>query len=391
MNPTLSFSLLAMLLVAATLAALVPGLWRHDGQGVNTGTEGRQRTPDAGVAVLREQLAALDRDVATARVDAATAQRLRTEIGRRLLDEREGAATAWQGGPARGAALLLAIGLCVLVALLYGAFGQPAALDQPSRSEPAPQATQTQVEAMASQMLQALQAREAQGLAQPSDAGAWAMVGRTLASLQRFAEAQQAFARALALRPDDPSLMADQADLLALLQGTAEGEPLRLIEQALRIAPEHPKALALARQHMPGARAPGPGQAAAAPTSPRIATGPTLRAPSIQGQVSLAPALQAQVRPGDTVFIVARAAQGPRMPLAILQLRAADLPARFTLDDHSAMDPALRLSRYSEVVVTARISRGGEALPRPGEPVGAPAQATLGTRDLVLRIDRLQP
>ena len=85
MNPTLSFSLLAMLLVAATLAALVPGLWRHDGQGVNTGTEGRQRTPDAGVAVLREQLDALDRDVATARVDAATAQRLRTEIGRRSV------------------------------------------------------------------------------------------------------------------------------------------------------------------------------------------------------------------------------------------------------------------------------------------------------------------
>ena len=111
----------------------------------------------------------------------------------------------------------------------------------------------------------------------------------------------------------------------------------------------------------------------------------------MSGQVSLAPALAGKVSPTDTVFVFARAAEGPRMPLAILQLRAADLPARFTLDDHSAMDPALRLSRYSEVVVTARISRGGEALPRPGEPVGAPAQATLGTRDLVLRIDRLQP
>ena len=97
------------------------------------------------------------------------------------------------------------------------------------------------------------------------------------------------------------------------------------------------------------------------------------------------------MRPGDTVFIVARAAQGPRMPLAILRLRVSDLPARCTLDDNSAMDPALRLSRFQEVVVTARISRGGEALPRSGEPIGAPVQATLGARDIALRIDRLQP
>lgn len=387
MNPSLLFGLLAMLLVAATLAALLPGLWRHDAPHRQAGPAGRGGLPDTGIAVLREQLAAIDGDVAAAQMDDATAQRLRTEIGRRLLEEREGAATAWQGGPARGAALLLAIGLSVLAAMLYGAFGQPAALTQPQRAEHGQQATQTQVEAMASQMLQALQAREAQGLAEPADAGAWAMVGRTLASLQRFAEAEQAFARALALRPDDPSLLADRADLLALLQGTAEGEPLRLIAQALRIAPDHPKALALARQHMPQAPAQGPAQ-----TSPRIAAAaPGLRSPSIQGQVTLAPALQAQVRPGDTVFIVARAAQGPRMPLAILQLRVADLPARFTLDDNSAMDPALRLSRFDQVVVTARISRGGEALPRSGEPIGAPVSATLGARDLALRIDRLQP
>lgn len=406
MNPTLAFGLLAALMVAATLAALLPGLWRQDAHDdpqdphdLRKGPRGPRRAPDAGIVVLREQLAALDGDIATAQVDATTAQRLRAEISRRLLEERAGDAPAWQAGPARGVALVLAAGLCVLAAMLYGAFGQPAALDQAPRVEAGPQATQTQVEAMASQMLQALQAREAQGLSEPSDAGAWAMVGRTLASLQRFAEAEQAFARGLALRPDDPSLLADRADLLALLQGTAEGEPLRLIEKALRIAPDHPKALALARQHMPqaaagagpdGARLRTPAQAPAQ-TSPRLVAGPGLRVPSIQGQVSLAPSLRAQVRPSDTVFIVARAAQGPRMPLAILQLRVADLPARFTLDDNSAMDPALRLSRFHEVVVTARISRAGEALPRSGDPIGAPVQAALGARDLALRIDRLQP
>ena len=50
---------------------------------------------------------------------------------------------------------------------------------------------------------------------------------------------------------------------------------------------------------------------------------------SISGRVSLSPALAARVAPGDTVFIFARAAEGPRMPLAILKRTAADLPASF--------------------------------------------------------------
>lgn len=434
MNASLALVLLAALLTTATLAALLPGLWT----GGAAGTGGGPR--DSGVGILRDQLAGVDRDLAAARIDAATAHRLRTEIGRRLIEESEGAAaTPWRSGPARGAAIALAIGLPLGMAMMYGVFGQPAALTQAPRTDPPVQATVTQVEAMASQMLQALQARDAQGQGEPGDAAAWAMVGRTLASVQRFAEAEKAMARALALRPDDASLLADRADLLALLQGgSAAGEPMALIQRALAIDPDHPKALALAgsaawnrgetaraEQHWQRALAqlppdsalarnleaslaearqsragrtpaapvaPSPGTtSAAAPTSPRIAGPATLRAASVRGRVTLAPALAAGLRPDDTVFIVARAAQGPRMPLAIVRLRVADLPADFTLDDDRAMDPALRLSRFQELVVTARVSRGGEALPRSGDAVGAPVNATLGARDLVLRIDRMQP
>ena len=58
----------------------------------------------------------------------------------------------------------------------------------------------------------------------------------------------------------------------------------------------------------------------------------------LSGQARIAPALMAQVQPTDTVFILARPASGSRMPLAVLRLRAADLPRAFTLDDSNAID-----------------------------------------------------
>jgi cytochrome c-type biogenesis protein CcmH len=112
---------------------------------------------------------------------------------------------------------------------------------------------------------------------------------------------------------------------------------------------------------------------------------------SIRGRVSLTPALRAQAQPNDTVFIVARAEQGPRMPLAIVRMRVADLPADFTLDDSSAMSPQLRLSSYPEVVVSVRVSRSGQALPESGDLVGAPVHTRIGQRGVELRIDRVQP
>jgi cytochrome c-type biogenesis protein CcmH len=112
---------------------------------------------------------------------------------------------------------------------------------------------------------------------------------------------------------------------------------------------------------------------------------------SIRGRVSLTPAMRAQAQPNDTVFIVARAEQGPRMPLAIVRLRVADLPADFTLDDSSAMSPQMRLSAHPDVVVTARISRSGQALPESGDLLASPVHTRIGQRGVELRIDRVQP
>lgn len=81
----------------------------------------------------------------------------------------------------------------------------------------------------------------------------------------------------------------------------------------------------------------------------------------IFGKLQLAPESRGIVKPTDTVFIFARAVDGPPMPIAVLQRPAADLPLDFLLSDSQAMSPDAKLSNYDRVVVTARISRSGVA------------------------------
>jgi len=107
----------------------------------------------------------------------------------------------------------------------------------------------------------------------------------------------------------------------------------------------------------------------------------------VSGTVSLAPSLKSRVAPDDTVFVFARAVDGPRMPLAVLRLRAKDLPARFTLDDSMAMSPQARLSGVSRVVVGARISKSGNAMPQAGDLQGLAPAVDVGASGVQVEIN----
>jgi hypothetical protein len=111
---------------------------------------------------------------------------------------------------------------------------------------------------------------------------------------------------------------------------------------------------------------------------------------AIKVRVALATELAKRVAPEDTVFVFARAAQGPRMPLAIVRKQVRDLPMEVTLDDSQAMSPAMSLSRFSSVVLGARISKSGEAIAKSGdlEGISAPVEAaTVG--EAKVEIDRV--
>ena len=381
------------------------------------------------IAILKEQLAALDADLAAGTIDAQQHDLARREVQRRVLEEAPAptdAASQYAGSRktlyAIAAALpLFAIGVYFSIGNLAGLAPQLAA-----RTPLGPGVSPEAVEAMLTQLAQRLEKGTGNTA---SDLQGWTMLARSYAALQRFPEADKAYARAQALAPNDAQLLADRADVLAMLQGQSlKGEPDKLVERALAIDPRNLKALALAgasayerkdwvaaRTWWRRARALAPpgsefaagldqslnelpsaktamasiGASAAAPSAASPAAAAS--AARISGRVSLAPALAARIAPTDTVFIFARAAEGPRMPLAIVKRSAAELPIEFTLDDSMAMSPQMKLSNFARVIVGARISRSGNATPQSGDLRGESAPTGTRAANLQLVIDGVQP
>jgi cytochrome c-type biogenesis protein CcmH len=127
------------------------------------------------------------------------------------------------------------------------------------------------------------------------------------------------------------------------------------------------------------------------PDHPPLASSADMRAlpaasASLKVRVSLSPAVAAKAAPNDTVFIFARAVNGPRMPLAIVSKKAKDLPATIVLDDSQEMMGSARLSSVAEVVVVARVSKSGVANAQPGDLEGVSAPVKTSARSLELVI-----
>ncbi len=416
-------------LIGLALAMILPSLLRRR----------TPQAPDAGranVQILREQLAALDADRAAGSVDDAQYQLARTEIERRALEEEQAAErTPVVARRSTRTALVLGLFIPVFAVLMYAALGRPQALDPVLATVPPGDVTLPQIEAMVDGLAKRL---EGQTTPQEGDLQAWTMLANSYAVLQRFPEASKAFARARALSPDNAQLLADHADALAMIQGRSiEGEPGRLVMRALQLEPKNLKALTMAgswafeRRDYAGAinywslaqplAPPGTdfaaglenslqqARAAAVQSGPLAAAGtdkalpqaaaagnngkPALTAATAQvsGEVQVTDVLAKRVQPTDTVFVFARAADGPRMPLAIIRRTAGDLPFAFTLDDSSAMNPQFPLSGARQVVIGVRISPTGDATPRSGDLTGQIGPVDLGAGKLVLMVDAVVP
>jgi cytochrome c-type biogenesis protein CcmH len=281
---------------------------------------------------------------------------------------------------------------------------------QPSVALPGAADPATSVEAMVQSLAQRLQN-------QPDDAEGWAMLGRSYLVLQRHTDAAAALKKSLALAPLDAQVHADLGDALAFVAGRRfEGEPERLIQRALQLDPKNAKALeltgTLAFDRKDFKRAEQLWQAALAQLNPQSPSALNLQAgilqaqrlggqagqPSaapdkaaagarISGRISLAPAMKTRVQPDDTVLIFARLVDGPRMPVALLKRRAADLPLNFVLDESSAVNPSLRLSPSMQVVVGVRVSRSGQATPQSGDLQGFSQPTSVGSHGLLIDIN----
>lgn len=209
-------------------------------------------------------------------------------------------------------------------------------------------------------------------------------------------------------------MLADYAESLAVTRGRKlAGEPTRLLDRALKLNPDNAKALALSgsaafdrkdykaavrhwerllRQPEVGgelahALRAGIGEAKALSEGRKVARTPT--ADRISGTVGLSPSVRASASPDDPVFIFARAAEGPRMPLAIARVTVRDLPYHFELDDSMAMTPELKISGFERIVVGARVSKSGSATAASGDLEGFAPAVKPGTSGVKLTISQV--
>lgn len=111
----------------------------------------------------------------------------------------------------------------------------------------------------------------------------------------------------------------------------------------------------------------------------------------VEGNIQLDPKLAKSAQPNDTVYIFARAAQGPRMPLAVFKAKVSDLPLKYRLDDSMAMQPGMNLSHFDQVVVVARITASGEPMAQKGDLEGLSKPVSPGKGKVDITIDKVVP
>jgi cytochrome c-type biogenesis protein CcmH len=396
----------------------------------------------ANATIYRDQFADLDADLKRGSISEVQYKEAKSELERRLLDEaRADAAPAAGSRGGRTPALVIALSVPVLAGLLYWKLGAPDAFSPiatPVASSH--QLTAGQVEEMVQQLSARLQ-RE------PDNVEGWVILARTYYTMRKFPEAAAAYEKLTKLVPDEPDLLADYADALAMSQGRdLSGKPMELVQAALKADPNHWKALAMAGTAafdrkdykgavaywerlrdsqepdspiaksiassidearklggMPPAVAAVSATPKGAPSSPMAASksetpkteaakgAAATTVTTVGGIVNLSDAMKAKVAPTDTVFIFARPAEGSRMPLALTQVKVSELPAKFTLDDSMAMSKDMKLSSVPMIVVGARVSKSGRPMPSSGDLEGLSKPVAVGAKDVAVTIDRVLP
>lgn len=292
----------------------------------------------------------------------------------------------WRESGSRVALFGLGAGLALATLALYGLVGTPASLDPAAREAPQTlDAAITQLEAQLQRDPEAMQG--------------WRLLGRAYAAAQDPGKSSDAFAKAAALAPEDSDVLVEAAEARALAtpEHRFDATAIGWLQHALEVQPLHQRArwfLGIAQRQAgdaeaaartweplltqvdPSAAAPLREQVDAARAEAGLPPLPTAEATpavaALQVRVSLDPALaealRAESNADASVFVFARAAGGPPMPVAAEKHAFSELPFTATLDDADSLMPTQKLSDLEEIEVMARLSRDGTANAQPGDP-----------------------
>lgn len=417
-----TFWMICALLLAVALLFVVLPLWR------STVRNNLVQRDAANLEIFRDQISEMDVDLRNGLLTPEMYEQGKRELQARLLDEVKNPEDA--GGslavrnPQKAVALVLVLLFPVAAVGLYWELGNFDAFQ--------PQANLANMNGPggphSATVLKELEDKLAKD---PQDVQGWALLARSYSQMERFADAARAYENLTRLMPHDAQLWADYADIQAMANNQSlAGLPTKLLAKALEVDPNNIKALALAgsaamdrgeytaalsyweKAHslvpkdsedakmfesgiqqarefslqVKGGESPVQAQLPASEGKQHaIASGKEL----ITGTVSLSDAMKGKAAPEDVLFVLARAAEGPKMPLAIMRKQVKDLPLIFMLDDSTAMTPQSKLSNFDKVVVIARISKSGNAMTQPGDLQGMSEIIKPGTTDIKISIDKM--
>ncbi len=391
--------------------------------------------------VYRQQFSELEQDLTNGLLTDEQYQTARHELERRVLEETGSIETSstTSGGLVnlRFVALSLVMIIPAASGVLYWTLGNPAAMTHPAASPMAAQGGAGDERQMM-EGLNTLMERLKKKLEQnPNDATGWTMLARSYMAMERYADAVPAFDKAFKLNPNNADMLADYADALAIHQGRKlEGKPETMIQKALKVDPNHVKALMLAgtiaynrkdfslavkdweraRANLPPGSDPEDGEqiaAAIGDAKQRMGGAPMMAAANapmaqsampaehppvkkagasraITGKVVLGPGMAGKSLP-DTLFVFAKDVAGPPMPVSIVRASKKDLPFTFRLDDSTSPMPSRKLSDIDTVVIVARLSKSGQAMPGSGDLEGMSQPIKPGTENITVVIDRERP
>ncbi len=452
----LGFFIICAVMVVVALGFVLWPLLRQD-QMLATDAKEPVANDASNLAILRNQRAEFESELARGAISQATFDSSIQDLAVRVSEDAPALVAAKVTPVAvknNPRSTMYAVASAVLLiggsASFYAAFGTPNALLPQTKASvnTEPRATGEAPELSDKKVLEMVDGLAAKMQSRPDDFKGWALLARSEFALGRTDAAIKSFERAIAIasasqvEPKEilAQLYADYADAKVLQQeGVFDANVAKLIDKALVLDANNLKALALAataamRENrgdaaivlwqrlqklvpqetddvaaidkivaeiraskgvMPPALSASSASSTPAVAAPPVAMPVKSNAPTlVSGRVTVDASLAAKVSAGDTLFIFARAKDGPKMPLAVLRLNAADLPLDFSLSDAMAMAPGMVLSGFTAVMVEAKISKVGSANRASGDLVGVVGPIAPGSdaaRNLKLTINQVAP
>ncbi len=380
-------------------------------------------------AVFKDRMGELKADLAEGRIDQAEYDQLEKELELTLLNDvsvSEEGGKRLQGG--KWLVLPLAVLIPVVALVVYWAEGYHPELEdwfatQETMERVMPQLMAGKFDAVQDEKIGVddfIRALQRQLQSTPDDAQGWYLLGVSYLQMQMPQQSEMAFQRALNLQPNNIDyVMGYTQATLAANGGVMTPQIRRTLEQVMRAQPDNPKpymtmGMAMFQSgNINGAIQVWERYLARDNTDPRAVqllqrsievarnqlqknvadSGEKADGPQVEVTVTVSDSVRSQLSDTDTLFVYAKAQSGPPMPLAVVRQPVGSWPVTVTLNDANAMTPAMTLSKFKDVVIQARVSASGNAIPQSGDWAAEPLPLELGAgeKQVDLVIDSQMP